>query len=197
MPHRHPKPGTSTKADLLLHPVRLRIVLTLANAGQLTPLELCTRLPDVPQATLYRHLRQLAEGGIVQVVDERPVRGVVERRYALTGGAAVLGPAELAAASPDEHFRYFARFTASLLAQYARYLEGDTSGLSREVGYRQVPLYLDEAEFAAFWDELRTVLQRAVEKRPGPGRRRRLFTTIVMPDATPRADVAGGKEEVS
>ena len=47
--------------DLLLHPVRLRIVQALVGSP-MTPLHLKEQLGDVPQATLYRHLSQLFEG---------------------------------------------------------------------------------------------------------------------------------------
>lgn len=42
-----------TKVDLLLHPVRLRVVQALLGQ-EMTPQQLVDALGDVPQATLYR-----------------------------------------------------------------------------------------------------------------------------------------------
>ena len=92
----------TSAADLILHPVRLRIVLETA-AEDLTAGELGRRLPDIPQATLYRHLTALAEAGVLQVVAERRVRGGVERTFRLVPGKAGLSPADAASLSPDEH----------------------------------------------------------------------------------------------
>lgn len=65
---------SNARANLLLHPVRLRIV-TAAAGRELTAADLAAALPDVPQATLYRHLKRLVDGGMLAVVAENPVRG--------------------------------------------------------------------------------------------------------------------------
>lgn len=49
------------KADLLLHPVRMRIVQQLIAGDPQAILQLAQRLGDVPQATLYRHMKLLLE----------------------------------------------------------------------------------------------------------------------------------------
>ena len=47
-------------ADILLHPVRLRIVLSFGSE-QLTTAQLAQRLPGVSHATLYRQVATLAD----------------------------------------------------------------------------------------------------------------------------------------
>lgn len=69
-------------ADIVLHPVRLRIVQQLGGR-QLTTAALREELPDITQATLYRHVAALIAAQIVTVVDERRVRGTIERTLAL------------------------------------------------------------------------------------------------------------------
>lgn len=168
--------------DLLLHPVRLRIVQALVGAP-MTPLQLKDRLGDVAQATLYRHINQLADAGLLEVVDERPIRGGVERTYGVVTSSVVLGDEELASATTDEHFRYFATFVATLLADFAAYLDAGTPTLSADrVGYRQASLWLTDDEFDAMTTTMAAAVQERVNNQPGPGRRRRLLSTIVMPD---------------
>ena len=55
--------------DLLLHPVRMRILLSLAG-HELTSREISSRLPDVAHATLYRHIGKLEKAGEVLPVWE-------------------------------------------------------------------------------------------------------------------------------
>ncbi len=57
--------------DLILHPVRLRIVHAMSGGRTRTTSELCTSLPDVPRTTLYRHVGLLAEAGVLEVVGEQ------------------------------------------------------------------------------------------------------------------------------
>lgn len=68
------------RSDILLHPVRLRIVLTAAG-DEVTTADIAKRLPDVPQSTLYRHIAKLAGAGILDIVGERQARGAIERTY--------------------------------------------------------------------------------------------------------------------
>lgn len=173
--------ASPSAADLLLHPVRLRIVQTLVGRP-MTPLQLRDALGDVPQATLYRQINVLADGSLIGVVDERPVRGGVERTYAVVEDAVQLGPDDLAAAERDDHLRFFTTFLGSLLTGYGRYLDSPDADPAGETGYRQVPLWMDEGEFAEFASELSELLRRGYENKPGPGRRRRLVSTISFPD---------------
>ncbi len=168
--------------DLLLHPIRLRIVQRLVSAP-MTPLQLKDHLGDVPQATLYRHIKQLAEGGLIEVVEERPTRGGVERTYGVVNKAIALDDDDLASATPDDHFRYFATFVGTLMADFAGYLEGGTPNLARDrVGYRQVALWLTDDEFDSLTTTMAEAVQAHVDNEPSPGRRRRLLSTVVMPD---------------
>lgn len=170
------------RTDLILHPLRMRIIQSLLIDRQLTAQQIGALLPDVPQATLYRHLQKLVQGGVVAVVDERPVRGAIERRYALARGGASLGPEDLAAAGPDDHMHYFATFVATLLGDYARYLRRERIDLAADgVGYRQVALHLSDAELAELAQALNTALRPFLEHGPAPGRRRRILSTILMP----------------
>ncbi len=69
--------------ELLAHPVRLRIVHALRGDRALTTAELSALLPDVSKAMVYRHVDLLASAGILEVAQERRIRGAVERLYRL------------------------------------------------------------------------------------------------------------------
>lgn len=174
---------TEPRRDLLLHPVRLRIVQALI-ARPLTPGEIHQRLGDVAQATLYRHIALLEESGLIEVVSERQVRGGTERTFQVVSEAVSLGESDLAGANRDDHFRYFATFVGTLMADFAAYLDaGDPELAADRVGYRQIPMWLSDAEFDAMAAEIRDAIGKRLDNEPTPGRRRRLFTTVVMPDA--------------
>ena len=70
-------------AEVVMNPVRQRIFqyFLLHEAG--TVKELKRALPDVPNASLYRHIKILAEHSILTVVGENRIRGTVESVYQL------------------------------------------------------------------------------------------------------------------
>lgn len=170
------------RADLILHPIRVRILVEISSQ-RMTAQQLVRLLPDVPQATLYRHLNTLVKGGILQVVEERPVRGTLEKVYALHQQHASLGPDELAAMSKDDHMRYFTAYVASLLADFARYLDsGEQVDLARDgVTYSKGIFYLSDDEYQTLIARFTEAMLPVINNQPGAGRRRRLIANIMMP----------------
>ena len=66
--------------DLLLHPIRIRIIQALLDGSALTTKQLKLQLTDVPSASLYRHVAMLADAGVLVVTGERPVRGQYKKQ---------------------------------------------------------------------------------------------------------------------
>ena len=175
-------------ADLLLHPVRLRIVEAFLGDRALTTGQLRDELPDVPPGSLYRHVAKLVDGGVLSVVSERRVRGAVERTYVLRAAAARLGPDEIARMSRDEHRQAFLAFVAGLIGDFDRYLARERIDPLRDgASYNLAAMWLDDAELAEMARELAIVLQPRVANAPKPGRKRRILATVLLPGAEPRA----------
>jgi hypothetical protein len=177
-----------TSADLLLHPVRLRIVQSFLGDRALTTTQLQTELADVPTASLYRHVARLVAAGVLTVVAERRVRGAVERTYVLRIAAARISMDEIAKMTPDEHRQAFLAFVAGLIGDFDRYLARDGVDPVRDGGsYNVAGMWLDDTELIEFGRELLTVLQPRLANTPRPGRKRRILATILLPsdDSTP------------
>ena len=170
-----------TSADLLLHPVRLRIVQAFLGDRALTTSELRSELPDVPPASLYRHVARLVEAGVLGVVAERRVRGATERTYVLRTSAATVGLDEMAKMSADDHRRAFLAIVAGLIADFDRYLErGDIDLLRDAVSYRLVGLWLNDEELMQLSRQMFAVLQPRLANAPGRGRKRRILATVLL-----------------
>lgn len=173
-------------ADVLLHPVRLRIVQALLDDRVLTAADLRTELADVPPATLYRHLAVLVENQVLNVVAERRVRGAVERSYALIRAAAEVSADELARMTPAQHRAAFQAFVAGLLADFDAYTAGEDVDLARDIaGYRQVVLWLSRDEAMQMAADLNRVLGPLLTQRAATGRRRIALSSVLIPVGGP------------
>ena len=171
-----------TSADLLLHPVRLRILQAFLGDRALTTSQLQAELSDVPPASLYRHVAKLVDAGVLSVVDERRVRGATERTYTLQTTAATVTPEDLANLSPDEHRRMFLTFLAGIIREYDLYLEGGDIDLVRDgISYRLTGMWLSNAEATKLARDLNKVLLPAAGNKPRRGRKRWYFGSIVLP----------------
>lgn len=169
-------------ADLLLHPVRLRIVQAFLGDRTRTVGELAAELPDVPTASLYRHVARLADAGVLVVAAERRVRAVVERTYTLRAGAARIEPGGAAAATPAQHLAGFMAHAAGMLADAERYLTTGAPDPARDgAGCSTAAMWLTDAELADLARDLAAVVRSRLANAPARGRRQHVLHRALVP----------------
>lgn len=176
--------------DLLLHPVRLRIVHAMSGGRVRTTSDLCAHLADVPKTTVYRHVGLLAEAGVLEVAGEQRVHGAVERRYRLHRDRAVIGRDPAASMSLEDHRQVFAAAMATLLAEFNSYLDQDRADPAADMaGYIQLPLWLSRDELAGLIREVRRALLARRDNEATPDRRPYLVSPILFPLTEPASPV--------
>ena len=175
--------------EVLLHPVRLRIVFAAMDGLPFTTSEMSLRLPDVSKASMYRHISLLVDGELLEVESEELVRGIVERHYRLLRVRAVIDPAAAAAMTIGDHRRGFAAVMASLIAEFNAYLDRPAANPTFDsVSYRQFPLWLTDIDRTALVEEISAVIQKHSKHEHSSKRKRHLLTTIFFPTEPPTQD---------
>lgn len=168
--------------ELLLHPVRVRIVHAMSGGRTRTTADLCASLPDVPKTTLYRHVGLLAEADVLEVVSEQRVHGAVERHYRLRRDRATIDADAAASMSLEDHRHGFTAALAALHAEFNAYLDRDHADPTADsVGYIQVPLWLSKNELAELIDEVRSAIKSRMDNKPTPDRSLHLLSPILFP----------------
>jgi DNA-binding transcriptional ArsR family regulator len=175
---------SSTKTHLLFHPIRARIIVEISG-GRQTAKELAEVMLDVPKTTLYRHIRALADGGILKVVEEVPIRGTVERVYALDMVAADPSPEELDQMSREDYEQAFTLFVASNLGDFTRYLESKGAEkidvMADGLKFGKVQLHLTELEYEALLAKVYGALEEVLGNEPAPDRKRHIVSVTFIP----------------
>jgi DNA-binding PadR family transcriptional regulator len=167
----------------------MKIIQYLAGGRKLTALQLTDMISDIPQATMYRHLKILLENNILIIAEQTQIRGTIEKKYTLSENGANVTQEDLQDASRDDHMHYFMKFVATILGDFGKYMEGEEIDFQKDgVGYRQAAMYLSDEEFKQFGESLRSVYQKALQNEPADERKRRIISTIIIPDM-------GGKHE--
>lgn len=169
-------------ADLLLHPVRLRIVKAFLGDRALTVKQLAAELPDVPAGSIYRHVTRLTDAGVLHVVAERRVRATTERTYALQMYAAQMQPDEIAAMTLDEHVNAFLAYVAGLLGDFDRYIATEPEHPGEDgAGYKVAAMWLTDAELTDYLREFTAITQPRLANAPDGDRKRRMLYTVLLP----------------
>ncbi|RXT06485.1 helix-turn-helix domain-containing protein [Ammoniphilus sp. CFH 90114] len=171
------------KADIILHPKRMKIIQTLGGGKKLSIQEIGSILSDIPQATLYRHINTLIEHKIIQIVQENQVRGAVEKILAINE-AELRNNENL---SSEDHIELFTTFMTNLLGEFTQYATGpEFEPLRDGATYRQAMIHLNDEEWKAFIAEYSKLLQSALGKEPREDRKTRTLSTIIIPQKNTR-----------
>ncbi len=174
-----------TTVELILHPVRLRILQTLMGET-LTTQDIADQIPDVPKSSIYRHLKLLLDGEMIAVADTQLVHGIQEKRYGLQQRP-YLGPDDMSGITADEHLRYFTIYILTILRGFAGYLEtavtpaGVVDLLADRVGYTETVFFVDADELDALQQGLNDLLRSLAHNPPGNGRHKHKLAFIIHP----------------
>ena len=159
-------------AEVVMNPARQRIFQYLLVHDTATVKALRAALPDIPAASLYRHVKILMEHGVLQVVEERRVRGTVESVYRLDRDALKV--------SDDGTMVQAALLRISAaFAKYFAHEHGDP--VADMLLMTSCTLRLTDAEFADFLAEINDVALRYMQKDAAEGCKLRQITLISAP----------------
>lgn len=171
----------------LIHPVRLQIIWTLIGR-EMTPQEIARLMPEVSQASLYRHLQKLVQIGALEVVRETPIRGTVEKVYRVVEQNINVPMEEFQNATREEHIHHFSTFLTSLLPIYRAYvMKEEPERISQLVTYRTATLNLTPEEYEVLRQKIRSTLQELDHNPPHDGTRR-IFVSMTLFPETPEAE---------
>lgn len=158
----------NNKADILLHPVRMKIVQALMSNSKygVTPLGMADMIKDVPQATLYRHIQKLSDADIIRVLKEEKVHSVTERYYVLNMEKAQIDKEEWENYTASDKLSYYSHYQLSLFGQYKNYLTQleNNQNASDASSFTIAEFKLDDKSFHDFQKELETLMVKYYNK---------------------------------
>ena len=169
-----------------MHPVRMRIIQHLGGRD-LTTAELRAALPDVAQATLYRHVAALVDADVIAVSGERRVRGAVERTLTLGPRMAHVDAQELRGMESEDLRQSFLVFLAHLGEDFDRFAGAEDAARLREyLGFGAVPLYVSAEDLREIQQGLGELLAPYLTE--ADGKQRVMLSTTLLPSTSLSTD---------
>ena len=143
-------------AEVFMNPVRQRIIQYLLVHEKGTVKEIKKELPDIPSASLYRHIKILNESAFIVVVEENKIRGTVENVYQLNRAALEVD---------DENGTAVQMSLLSLCAAFAKYFSSGHANPRKDLlMLTSCTLTLTDEEFIQFLTELNEVATKYMTK---------------------------------
>ena len=167
--------------ECLTNPIKNKLLMAVKEQGLATTKELAKKLPDIPQATLYRYLKRMVEDGLLEVARENRIRNVTEKVYTL----AIDYDLEIEKMNEDTTGRlYVARFR-QFVGGLVEEFDKNTPKDNEKAVYDGSGFFIHP--FYATYDEVKELLQKIkevikpYEVRASPDRELRSVATIFMP----------------
>ena len=160
-------------AEIVMNPVRQRIFQYFLLHETGTVKELRKALPDVPGASLYRHIRILADSSILTVVGENRIRGTVESVYQLNKDAM---------ATEDENGNAVQMSLLSICASFAKYFSTSHADPQKDMLlFTNCTLLLTDQEFSEYLSEINQVTVKYMKQETSESSKLRRITLISAP----------------
>ena len=160
-------------AEVVMNPVRQRIFQYFLLHETGTVKEIRKALPDVPSASLYRHIKILADSSILMVVGENRIRGTVESVYQLNKDAM---------ATEDENGNAVQMSLLGICASFARYFSSGNADPRKDMLlFTSCTLRLTDEEFSDFLSEINQVAVKYMKKEAVKDSKTRQITLISAP----------------
>lgn len=167
--------------DCLQNPIKCKILLSVRAEGQTTAKQLAEANKTIPQATLYRHLGKMTNDGILKVVQENRIRGVVEKVYALAEELAVK-PTVLAQLSGEAYMSLFTEYVMNIMGEFSAYTSGEGIDIANDgSGFSVIPIYATKEELQEIGSKIVAALTPFMQNEPSPERRYHTVSLIVTP----------------
>ena len=141
--------------EVMLNPVRMRIIQTLAEKKNMTATEICEKLSDIPRTTLYRHIKILLDNDILSVISEQKIRGSLERTLAINVQE-IVNHNTLENAAQNAF-----TFLMKKYAMFQNYFKDENSNPAKDkIFLNNTILMMTDDEFDHFLSELRGLLMK-------------------------------------
>lgn len=173
---------TDKLMNCITNPVKCRLLLEIHSRGKATAKQLADMYHDIPQATLYRHLKKMWSDGILQVVEETQVRGTIERTYALAFDISDNMETMLEKNSGELYMQYFMQYIFGFAKQFQEYCQSPDIHIKEDMtGFSLSPLYLSDEELTSLIAGISQIINTVKDNKPGPDRKLRTIGVIVSP----------------
>ena len=160
-------------AEIVMNPVRQRIFQYFLLHDTGTVKEIRKALPDIPSASLYRHIRILTDSTILMVIGENRIRGTVESVYQLNKDAMT---------TEDETGNAVQMSLLNICASFAKYFStGNADPRKDMLLFTNCTLLLTDEEFTEYLSEINQVTVKYMKQKSTESSKMRRITLISAP----------------
>ena len=164
------------------NPTRSKIFLEIYTGEQITAKKLLEKLPDISQPTLYRHIKSMLDDGIIEVSDEKRIRGVVEKSYSAKFDWAADLERIVTENDGPGYMQVFLQYITGVVGEYRAYCESGNVDIANDgAGFMIAPICATDEELQDAMIKIGEIIQPLLTATQTDGRKLRNLCTITTP----------------
>ena len=161
---------------LVMNPIRLRIIQYLTMHERGTTSEIKEELSDIPTTSLYRHMKILLDGGCIEIIEEKKLRGTIEKTYGLVN--TLIGDM-----NSEKESEIINTGLLSLMSSFRQYFSSTetVNAKADKLLFATSTFFASDEEFDQLGEEIQKVIDRCLSNKPVNKRKQRRLTIISSP----------------
>lgn len=171
--------------ECFTNPVKCKLLLEIHAQQQTTTKQLAKKYNDIPQATLYRYLKKMTTDGVIKIIEEKQVRNVTEKVYAVAIDFNGDVKKMLEENSGEAYMQMFQQYTLGLLHEFQEYTSKEEIDILGDgSGFTVAPIYATKEELESLSRQLHEIIKPLMENAPAPDREMRSLAVVLTPPKT-------------
>ena len=168
--------------EYLVSPAKLNLILQVISEGETTAKILAEKNKNIPQATLYRYLKKMVSDGILKVVEERQVRNVTEKIYAMAIDLNADFNQVVEENDGEAYLALFQQFAIGLLNEYSAYCARDDIDIANDgSGFRVISTHATVDELRELAANIWKLIEPYARREATPDTKARSVAIIFTP----------------
>lgn len=161
---------------LVMNPIRLRIIQYLMMNKRGTTSEIKEELSDIPTTSLYRHMKILLDGGCIEIVEEKQLRGTIEKTYGLVN-------TKTGDMNSEKESEIINTGLLSLMSSFRQYFSSaeKVNAKADKLLFATSTFFASDEEYDQIGKEIQKIIDRSLPNKPGNKRKQRRLTIISSP----------------
>ncbi|MGN0394138.1 MAG: hypothetical protein ACI4EF_02145 [Coprococcus sp.] len=156
-------------AHKMMNAINLKILQQIMLDGESDTNAIAEAMPEVPVSSIYRHLAELQEIGVIRIASQIQKRGAIKKTYAMNEAFSEKNP-------KHEELAAIARTGLCIIAgEIQQYFESDYGDIEKDcVDISNVIVNINEQEFKEMRREINEVIKKYMGKCGGERKVRRV-----------------------
>ena len=149
--------------ECFTNPVKCKMLLEINAKGRITAKELAESCGDIPQTSLYRHLKSMTESRIIKVVDEHQIRGTVEKVYAMADDMSASVKKMIEENNGQAYMLLFSQYMMGVMQEFKTYTAREDIDILKDgSGFSLAPVYVTGEELTVAMQRIGEILTQLV-----------------------------------